>query len=64
MTYGITDNRITIQGFFFEQDTRGNIHIYDNRERQLSYYDMIDFMGLLPYKEFVFKCEEWLIENN
>ena len=30
MTYCVTDNRIVIESFFFEQDSQGKIHVFEN----------------------------------
>lgn len=58
MLYNVTDNRICIQNYFFEQDERGNIHVY--RKEGMEYIDCIDYIGVLHFDEFKFKCKEYL----
>lgn len=55
MEYNVTDNRITLDGYFMKQDERGNIHIY--RKGSMEY---IDYIGVLLHDEFKYKCKEWL----
>lgn len=60
MIYNVTDNRVTIKGYFFEMDTQNTIHVY---AKNMEYFDMINVGYSLSYDEFKFRCEEWLVKN-
>ena len=58
MTYCVTDNRIVIESFFFEQDSQGKIHVFENLT--MEYVECVDYVGVLPNDIFIDKCREWL----
>ena len=60
MVYEVTDNRISIDGWFFEMDTQNNLHVY---AKGMEYFDMVRIGYNLDYEEFKFRCNQWLVEN-
>lgn len=58
--YEVSDNRIALDEYFFEMDTRYNIHVY---EKGMKYFDMIENTSKLNFDEFKYKCNQWLVEN-
>ncbi|MDU1978511.1 MAG: hypothetical protein E6726_08905 [Clostridium sp.] len=59
MIYNITDNRISIDDYFFEMDTNNNIHIYTNG---MKYLGIIKVGYLLDFKQFKEICNEWILK--
>lgn len=55
MVYEVTDNRMSLNGFFLEQDTKGNIYIYDDK---MALTKTIESNRVMNYSEFVSKCKE------
>lgn len=62
MIYNVTDNRISIDCYFFEMDTQHNLYIYI-RDNGLKYLDMVKIGSELDYDDFEKFCQKWLIEN-
>lgn len=60
MVYEVTNNRISIDGWFFEMDTQYNLHVY---AKGMEYFDMVRIGYNLDYEEFKFRCNQWLVEN-
>lgn len=60
MVYNVTDNRISIDGWFFEMDTQYNLHVY---AKGMEYFDMVRIGYELDYEEFKCRCKQWLVEN-
>lgn len=59
MVYEVTDNRITIGGYFCEMDTENNIHIYG---RGMKHIDNIPIGKPLSFEAFKQYCIKY-IEN-
>lgn len=59
MVYEVTDNRITIGGYFCEMDIENNIHIYGSG---MKYLDKIELGKPLSFEEFKQYCINF-IEN-
>jgi len=60
MVYEVSDNRLTLDGYFFEMDTQHNLHVY---AKNMEYFDMIKIGYILDYDEFKYRCNQWLAEN-
>lgn len=57
MIYEVTDNRITIDGYFFEMDTENTIHIYG---MGMKYLDKIEIGKPLSFEAFEQYCNKFL----
>ncbi len=61
MIYNITDNRVSIDYYFFEMDTENNIHIYS---KGMKYLTVIEIGYYLDFEQFKEICNQWFLENN
>jgi hypothetical protein len=48
--------------YFFESDEFNNIHVY--KVGTMEYLDMIEVEYKYDHDEFVFKCKEWIKDND
>lgn len=60
MIYNVTDNRISIDDYFFEMATNNNIYIYT---KGMKYIDIIKVGYYISFKEFKVICNKWFWEN-
>ncbi|MGN9160057.1 hypothetical protein [Clostridium sulfidigenes] len=63
MAYEVGENRLTLDVYSFEMDTRNNIHVY---AKGMRYFGMIENRSQLELSEFSelkYKCQQWLVEN-
>lgn len=60
MIYEVTDNRISIDGYFFEMDTNNTIHIY---AKGLKSIGLMRVGKPLSFNVFKKTCKKWLEEN-
>lgn len=60
MIYNVTDNRVSIDDYFFEMDTNNNIHIYD---KEMKYIDIIKVEYYIDFNKFKVICNQWFLEN-
>lgn len=60
MIYEVTDNRITIDEYFFEMDTNNSIHVY---AKVLKDIGIMRIGKSLSFDVFEKICKKWLEEN-
>lgn len=60
MIYNVTDNRISIDDYFFDMDTDNNIHIYI---KGMKYIDIIKVGYYVDFNKFKEICNRWVLEN-
>lgn len=60
MIYNVTDNRVSIDDYFFEMDTNNNIYIY---AKGMKYIDIIKVGYYIDFNQFKEICNLWSLEN-
>ncbi len=61
MAYYVTDLRLIKNGYFFEVDTQGSMHVY--KAGTMEYLDSI-YLGINPKdEEFKNAISNWLLKN-
>ena len=61
MMYEVTDNRISVEDYFFEMDMEHTIHIYG---KGLKYLDKIEIGKPLSFELFKQYCNKWIQKNS
>lgn len=58
MVYELGEYRKSLEGYFFDSDEFGNIHVY--QKGTMEYLDKIDIDYKYDYDEFIILCNNWI----